>query len=389
MKWRTKLFGVVYDIFLGAYSGLAIFWSVLIVGVATGAPGLFLVLFPALFFISLLSIFVHELGHLIAALATGLRVTLFASWPLMVVQTGRGFQLRHFNLPSPMLGLVAAFPRNVRHLAWKRGLYLCGGPMFSLLAAIGSLTLAYAVQESEFNLGSRGPIPFWNRLMIPRNGTSALFFIISAVNLFFLVASLRPVPFKKFYTDGAAFLAMIWDRRLVVQTWLVEALSNLSLNGVRPRELNEEFIQHLSVTRNGSAQDVSANFFGFYDFLDRGETDRAGELIDLLAANREKFDSRHQSYALLEAAYFEARHRHNAFAARRWLDQASKDGVEPQSYLRAEAATLLAEGRCKEAAIIAKAALIALPSSADKGGAIAEKEWLESILAESESKLSG
>jgi hypothetical protein len=56
-------------------------------------------------------------------------------------------------LPSPMLGAVTAYPRNVKRLAWKRGLYLCGGPTFSLLAAIGSLTLAYAVNESQFSRG--------------------------------------------------------------------------------------------------------------------------------------------------------------------------------------------------------------------------------------------
>jgi len=282
-----------------------------------------------------------------------------------------------------MLGLVAAFPRNIKRLGWKRGLYICGGPAASLFAAIGSLTLAYTINESQFSIGSRGSIPFWNRLMIPRNGVSALFFIISAANLFFLIASLRPVPFKKFYTDGAAFLAMIWDRRLVVQTWLVEALSTASVNGVRPRQLSEEFIHHIMDSRDGSVQDASANFFGFYYFLDRGQLDRAGELIDVLAANQEKFDPRHRSYAVLETAYFEARHRHNAVAARRWLDQAPKEGVEPQTYLRAEAAVLLAEGRYKEAAVIATAALVVLPKSADPGGAIAEKECLQSILAES------
>jgi hypothetical protein len=99
-------------------------------------------------------------------------------------------------------------------------------------------------------------------------------------------------------------------------------------------------------------------------------------------------DKPHQSYAGVEAAYFEARHRQDAAAARQWLNQAPKDGVEPQTYLRAEAAVLLAEGRYREAAVIATAALVVLPKSADPGGAIAEKEWLESILAESRSKLS-
>jgi hypothetical protein len=172
----------------------------------------------------------------------------------------------------------------------------------------------------------------------------------------------------------------------MIQNWIAEKLSSDSISGVRPADLDEELIDYLLASRNDPHL---ANFFCFYYHLDKGRIDEAGEWINLLVTNRENFDRRNRSYALLEAAYFEARHRHNAVAARRWLEQASKNGVEAQSYLRAEAATLLAEGHCKEAAIIAKAALIALPSSADKGGAIAEKEWLESIVADSDSKLSG
>jgi hypothetical protein len=146
-------------------------------------------------------------------------------------------------------------------------------------------------------------------------------------------------------------------------------------------------IDYLLSVRSGPAQDLSEIFFGFYYFLDRGQTDRAGELIQLLAANQDNLDARCQSYAGLEAAYFEARHRHNPIAARRWLNQAPKDGVEPQTYLRAEAAVLLSEGQYQAAAAVAKAALVVLPKSADPGGAIAEKEWLGSLLAESQSKI--
>jgi hypothetical protein len=52
-----------------------------------------------------------------------------------------------------------------------------------------------------------------------------------------------------------------------------------------------------------------------------------------------------------------------------------------------QAAVLLAERRYKEAAEKAVAALAVLPKSADPGGAVAEKEWSESILAESQRQI--
>jgi len=382
MKRIPKLFGIVYDLLLSVYFGVAVLWMTFVVGVPYGTLTLLLLFFPALVVIFFISIFIHEFGHLIGAFATGLKITLFASWPLMVVRSGKGTQLRHFSLPPPMLGAVAASPRNVKHLAWKRALYLCTGPMANLLVAIGGLNLAYTVNESHYDIGNRASIPFWNRLVTPHNPAAILPHSFALVNLFFFMASLRPLPIKKFYPDGAALFTMISNSRVILQTWLLETLTIASINGVRPGQINEEFIHRILVNRDGSAQDAPANFFGFYYYLDKSQVDPAGELIDLLAANQEKFDPRHRSYAVLETAYFEARHRHNAVAARQWLDQAPKDGVEPQTYLRAEAAVLLAEGHYKEAAIIAKAGLVVLPKSTDRGGAIAEKDWLEAILAE-------
>jgi hypothetical protein len=243
------------------------------------------------------------------------------------------------------------------------------------------LTLAYALNESPHS------IDFSRRLLVPRSGGAFLLFAASLVNLYLFFASMRPIPFKRVVPDGALLLAMIRTGPLLVQAWLVEALSLASRNGVRPRELDRETIDYLLAARNGSAAEVDANFFAFYYCLDAGQIERAGELIDLVAKSWDKYDSYHQLYAVLEKAYFEARHRHNALEARRWLDQAPQGTIEQQTHLRAEAAVLLAEGRYKEAAEKAATALDVLLQSADPGGAIAEKEWLESILAESQRQI--
>ena len=379
MNWRIRLIGIAYDLIVGSFSGLALLWFILLTAVPNGWLALLLV--PVVILIFFVSVFFHELGHLIAASAMGLEVLVFASWPLKIVGSPKGFYLRHFDLPAPMLGLVAAYPRSLRFVFRKLEVLLCAGPLVNLLVAVVSLNLAYNFNENPYWIAS------WQRLLVPRNWEATVLFAIGLVNLYFFFVSLRPIPFKRFRTDAAALIAIGQAPQLAVQTWLAEALSAASRNGIRPRELNREFIDYLLASRDGSAHGVFGNFFGYYVFLDKGQTDRAGELIDLLIANREKYPPVHQPYVVFDAAYFEARHRHNAPAARRWLDQVPKDGVEAQTYLRAEAAVLLAEGRYKEAAVIARAALIVLPKSADPGGAIAEKEWLESILTESQRKI--
>jgi Peptidase family M50 len=209
MKWRPKLVAILFDLFLSVYFGLLILWLILIVGVPYGIRNLLLLFVPATLLIFFLSIFVHEIGHLVAAFLLGLKISLFAVWPFVVVRVRKRFHLRFFNSELSMLGAVGALPKNVNSLAWKRGLYICAGPTVNLVVAIGSLVLAYALNESQYGSWGQGPRSFWNRLMIPRSAPAMLLYMTSALNLFHFIASLRPLPIKNFNTDGAALLALI------------------------------------------------------------------------------------------------------------------------------------------------------------------------------------
>jgi hypothetical protein len=344
MKWLGKLIALTYDLLLGGITGLAIFLLFLMIGVQFGALGWFFV--PASCLIYYVSILAHEMGHLLAALLAGLCIFEFGVWPVRVVRSGKNLCLMRFDMPFPWLGKIV--------------------PLANLLIAITSFAILYALPTGKPSISA----------------VAALLLIVASVNAFLFFANLRPRRTKKFYADGAQLLDLIRHPRLVTQNWLAGALSRASQSGLRPRELNAELIDFLLAKRDGSAQDAMSNFFAYYYFLDRGEINHAGDLIDLMATCREKYNAHYQFYAVLEKAYFEARHRHEALEARRWLDQASQGTVEQQTRLRAEAAVLLAEGRHKEAAEKAIAGLDVLPQSADPGGAIAEKEWLESILTE-------
>ena len=84
----------------------------------------------------------------------------------------------------------------------------------------------------------------------------------------------------------------------------------------------------------------------------------------------------------MEAAFFDGRHRRDATRAQHWLKKVERGQLEEQTHLRAEAAVLLAEGRCLAAAEKVEAALTALPQSTDPGGALAEEDWLNDLEAE-------
>ena len=159
MKWLTRILAVVYDGFVSGCFGIALFWLALMVGVPDGDLAV-VVLIPAICVSCLISVFVHELGHLLAVLLMGLKISLFASWPLMLVRTLKGFRVRHFNLPTGMLGAVTAFPRSIKFLIPKRCVFLCCGLAANLLVALGALALAYDLNEIRFGAPGLGAMAF-------------------------------------------------------------------------------------------------------------------------------------------------------------------------------------------------------------------------------------
>src|SRR5262249_55294630 len=108
--------------------------------------------------------------------------------------------------------------------------------------------------------------------------------------------------------------------------------------------------------------------------------------LDLAVSQRQGCPAEFRPALLLEAAFFDARYRHDVPAARAWLEQAQGGHAERPTRLRAEAAILWAEGRYAEAAVLAEAGLAAIPRSAPHGSAITESEWLNAILMESQGR---
>jgi hypothetical protein len=129
-----------------------------------------------------------------------------------------------------------------------------------------------------------------------------------------------------------------------------------------------------------------SNLYGYYYQLDIGRIDEAGELLDLAVSQRSAWLVPRKA-VLVEASYFEGYHRKNAKAARHWFQRIENAGLEAHTQLRAEAATLLAEGRYGEAVTKAEAGLAALHLSADPGGAQAEGDLLREILDEAKKRL--
>jgi hypothetical protein len=117
-----------------------------------------------------------------------------------------------------------------------------------------------------------------------------------------------------------------------------------------------------------SPNEVFARLCLYEAAIDRGEIETAGQHIDAAVALRSVKWTTADAILFTEAAYYAARHRGDARAARALLGLA--DGGDVVDYLRAraEAAALCAEGRGLEGRQRAVAGLAALERARRKDG---------------------
>lgn len=305
----------------------------------------------------------HELGHLIGGWLVGFRFTLFIAGPLKIVREGEAIRV-HLNKDLSLYGgLAGAMPRDDRDLRRRMAVMVAAGPLTSLLLGIVSLGVAAWAGVSEA----------W--------GVFAFFWgVFGLLNLALCVVTLIPGKTSGFDTDGAQLLDALRGGHGAERRWLTVALTADSMDGRRPRDWNAAHVKRLLALRENTEADVLANLLGYYHWLDHGDVQRAGELMAQSVAQHAGLPQAARPALFAEAAYYAARHRADAVEARASLEKARGGMLDTHTRQRAEAAVLLVEGKTVEAAEKARAALAELSRSADKGGAVAEREWLQAIV---------
>jgi hypothetical protein len=133
---------------------------------------------------------------------------------------------------------------------------------------------------------------------------------------------------------------------------------------------------------DGSADSRVALMFRFNWLLDRGVIEEASEVLAKIV--QLELPDTYRAAWWLEAAWFEARFRNDAIAARRWMEAVPsryKTGVERCSVYKAEAAVALLEERWDDFATALGRALHTCDKIADLGIANATREDLHKLEA--------
>lgn len=313
-----------------------------------------IVMSVAVTFVALVvAVVVHELGHVIAGYATGLRVMRINLGPIEIRDYGRP---RVRLVPSLQAGVVLVpYERDasVGPLRWGLLISTAAGPLTGLLSGAALIALAGGVHL-------RGPV--------------SLIEMVGQVSFLLGVLNLLPLRTGDALADGRRLFALLLRTResghiLVATLMLAEAIS-----GRRPRDWDAALLGVME----RSPDEPFARLCLYESAMDRGEVEAAGRHLDAALELRKEDWTAADAVLFNEAAYFAARHRGDARAGRAWLGIADGWPVVDYMRARAEAAVLCAEGRALEGRQCAVAGLAAL-DRAHRGDEDLCREQLEEL----------
>ena len=336
-------FSVVFGLFLGGA----------VERVSSATP-----LGPLTFLLSfVVAIFVHELGHAVAALIVRFQVQSFTVGPVMMHREAAGLRFRR--TPIKICGLVTIVPVGLHDLGKRMLVVVVGGPvssfLFAALAFVGGGLLGEPL----------------------RSGWMNSFSVVSGA-----LGILSLIPMRSFYrSDGAQIWDTLRSPTKAERHCALLAIAGAAKAGLRPRDWDRELIaKALSVT-DGAASDVLANVIAYEAAMDRREFDLANGHLEAALKLRHKCPINLKSGLALDAAFFYSMVRADSTLGQEWLNEGDRRYVyERYAILMVEAAVLLSDGKSSEAVDKAQESARLLSRAQFPGFAAAAKDWLDIIL---------
>jgi hypothetical protein len=363
----------VTPIVLGAL--VAATWALGVDGTAGTLVAIALMLYVA----GLVATAVHEVGHAAGSWMVGFRVILLGIGPLRLQRHASGYRVVP-NRDWQTTAVQVSVPRADTRLGirWRKAVVVAAGPLASLATAVA----AYALYAA----GAYGAVTLAG---VRAGAFTTTEYLASIFLLLFAFVSagcfLSALPGREGGTpsDGS-YLWLLWRggpelERLLANDLLTAAITE----GTRPREWPVEWVRAATSIADGTAEEATGCLLAYYHAIDRGDADEAGAVLERSQRIAAEIPLMTGGVAA-EAAFFQARYRRDAEAARTLLAQVGHSPLEHDTRLRAEAALLLLEGRAADAAERAREAITALGDawSATAGICRMERESLELIVSE-------
>ncbi|HMP29997.1 MAG TPA: M50 family metallopeptidase [Saprospiraceae bacterium] len=325
---------------------------------------LFLLILP----IYLLAIAVHEAGHALAGVSQNFDFTMYLVGPFMFEKGDGKWSFKWnkgFNLSG---GLVLCLPKDTVNIVNRFIIFVLGGPLTSLIAALGSFGIYLLIGGSNEGKGY-----FVNALSLSLLLFTALSFIV-------FLMTIIPVNANGFHTDGARFLRLVKGGTTGKLESLILTIISKVMGGIRPKNYDTNEIVEAKQLANElkDSYEVYLDGFLFHNYFDIGELEAAEICLNTYLANIEKMPDGFRGTLWIEASFFYAFAKNDLDKAKYYYHQYKPSPLVPKAQvLAAEAAILRLEGKESEMLTKIDQSLALNGSMLDKGLAIAMKERLE------------
>ena len=219
-------------------------------------------------FLILLVIAIHEIGHLVGGLSSGMRFLLLIFGPFQWSATSEGIRFRWVTHLGLMGGIAATMPVKMDNLRRQMLPMIAGGPLASL--GLAALAAAFAVTST-------------GRLA----GYAAIVALLSSA--IFLVTA---IPFRAggFMSDGMQFIEVLRGGVAVVERSDLVRLMAQSLAGVRPRNWDADLVARLESMKSAEPLRLLACWMLLLQrAMDQRNAEGAARLASSLAARSDEY----------------------------------------------------------------------------------------------------
>lgn len=300
-------------------------------------PGLFpLMLISGLLLAFIVSVAIHEVGHVVAGKRAGFRFAFLLAWPIQVRHRGDGgFAVRPmFKSGLGLGGMAGMAPVKCDNLRQGYLELLRGGPIASLGLGLSSIVIALVS-----GVGS--------------SVTGGVFWMMGVISLLLFIICIIPRVSAGYLTDGAAIRLLSRGDVEKVDVYVAALeISTEIMAGTRPKDLMPEQLERLLKAGEDDPMWHRGLYFNFLSAADRGDLKSAREQMDRILADPAKIPLLVRTNYLVYHAWLLASEGKPG-EARAQLQLARGGVVEPCCRVMVEATILAAEGKTAEAVAMA------------------------------------
>ena len=278
---------------------------------------------------------VHELGHAAAGTAYGLRLLVLVAGKL-VYRPGAGLKL---DLTRPLMAGVTGLMPTV------------GMTLPQILRATRALAAAGPLLGLLFSA-----VCWLGFLSLPNGGPRSFLWVTALTGVYLHLITLLPgVTRHGFVTNGGQLLLLWWGVATAEPRAAVLALT-ARLGTQRPRDWPTTWVDAVGQSLGEAGGDLSALQFTVNHALDSGDLERTETLLARARTLNVSLPEARRSSFWAEETYLLARQGHAEAARQHLAAWVPGPDLSPVTWLRVQAAVLLAEGQRDEAMKVIEAA---------------------------------